>query len=294
MESERLRDYILGRAFKAVRFDSKTRRLAPEYALKAYENDEIEKIAREEYCYTRDEYIRFKTAVLTSRAVNAIRANELTLPEIGNGDILEITGPQSECLRLLKLQGCDFLVLADDTLDARPGDVMSMLQYVIRLDHQALFQLRRGAGVIPARDKAYSISKVCALMVIHSDAALYSDYLQSTSDLGVTASSATKAYGNVFDLAFNGFAGPQLDLEQRGQLYEIDPINLTYRVNPAYNPGRVSRQALLQELSNGFLIEEQADDFTRIVHVADGQLALSPREGYNILTCKRQATISLC
>ncbi len=277
-----------------MHFDTKTHRLAPEYVLKAYENDEIESIACTEYGYSRDQYIRFKTAVLSSRAVNTEQANELKLPEIGNGDILELTGPQGETLRLLKLQGCDFMVLHDDTLDSRPGDVMSMLQFSIRLDHSALFQLRRGATIIPSRDKAYCVSKVSAMTVMHSDAALYGGYLQSTSGQSVTAETATKAYANKFDLGFNGFAGPMLDDRQGGQLYEIDLINLTYRVNPSFDPSRAQSPAVQQELECGFNIEERADGFTRIVPVEDGIVKLTPREGYYILTCDRQATISLC
>lgn len=297
MDSERLRDYILGRAFKAVRFDTNAHRLAPEYALKAYENEEIEEIACRQYGYSRQEYVNFKSKVLTNLAVSTSDSADLTLPEIGNGDIVEVTGPQDECLRLLKLQRGDFLVLSDDTLDSRPGDVMSMLQYAIRIDAPLLMQIRRGAAPYPARDKAYNVSKVCSLRILHSDASLYSGYLQSASERSVTAETVTKAYAHKFDLGFNGFAGPQLEDRQEGQLYEIDLLTLTYRVNPQFSPSAcgLSAEALRQEIACGCCIEEDADSpITRILPVEDGIISLSPREGYYILSCQRQATVSLC
>lgn len=296
VDSERLRDYILGRAFKAVRFDSNTRRLAPEYALRAYENEEIEDIACRQYGYSCEEYVRFKQKVLTSRAVNTSAESGLTLPEIGNGDILEITGPSEETLRLMKLQGADFLVLADDTLDSRPGDVMTMLQYSLRVDAPALMQLHRGAAIFPSRDKAYSVGRVCALRTMRSDAALYDGYLKSESEQTVSQFTCSKSYASGFDLGFNGFAGPMLAAEPGGRLYEIDLGRMTYRVNPAFDPAswRGGRAALLQELSAGFCIEEASDDFSSIVMVEEGALKLSARDGYYILTCERQATISLC
>ncbi len=296
MESERLRDYILGRAFKTVRFDSGTRRLVPEYALKSYENEEIEDIACRQYGYSPEEYLRFKQRVLTSRAVNTSETDAFTLPEIGNGDVVEITGPEGECLRLLKLQGCDFLVLADDSLDSRPGDVMTLLQYAVRLDGSALMQLHRGAAIYPAKDKAYRVGKVSGLRSMRSDAALYEGYLRSASEHTVTQSACAKAYANVFDLGFNGFAGPQLDSESGGRLYEIDIMRMTYRVNPAFDPAvwRGGNDSLLQELSAGCCIQEHAAGFTSIAMIEEGALKLSPRDGYYILTCERQATISLC
>lgn len=296
MESERLRDYILGKAFKAVRFDSNERRLVPEYALMAYENDEIQEVAINQFGYAPEEYIRFKQAVLTSRAVNTSAESEITMREIGNGDILEIEGRDGDALRLMKLSGNDFLVLSDDSLDARPGDVASMLQFALRLDHPALMQMRRGASVIPAKDKAYGIGKVNRLRLLQSDANLFEGYLNSASEQNISQPTAAKAYANAFDLGFNGFAGPQLDAEQKGQLYELDLMNLTYRVNPlfdihAYRPGR---SALLRELSQGCIIEEEIPNFSSIANVEEGRIKLTPREGYYILSCESQASICLC
>lgn len=295
-DSERLRDIILGKAFKGVKYDSDTHLLEPEYVIRAYENKEIEKLACGQYGYTPEEYMRFKGQVMLNTTANTTAVSELTMLSIGNGDILQICGENDDTLRLLKLQGHDFLVLSDDTNDAHSGDVMTMLQYAIRIERPLLMQLRRGAQVIPSKEKAYTVGKVCRLEIMHSDTSLFGGYLEDSEIYkGEAVTTARKVYANRFDLKFNGFAGPQLEAEQRGQLYEIDAINLTYRVNPAFNPMQFhGSDALIDELRNGFYIEEEVSDFSTIAMVDEGSIKLKPRDGFYILSCERQATISLC
>ncbi|MCM1452060.1 MAG: hypothetical protein NC102_07365 [Clostridium sp.] len=293
MESDRLRDLIVGKAFKEVTLDQMSHRLMPKYRLLGYENQELEEIASSQFGFSQNEFYQFCQNVMNNRDANTSSISELPIPHIGNGDIVEIGGEQGETLRLMKLQANDFFVLDDDTLDARPGDVMTMLQFAIKQEMPALMQLRRGPAILPSKDKAYRIGKVKTIKWLHSDTALYQGYLKSNSGLSSSEPTLTKAYADNFDLKFGGFAGPMLDADPAGKLYEIDLMNLTYKVNPVFKI-ESGIQSLRQELAAGFMIEEEAEAPTSIKMIEDGTLRLSQREGYCLLTCDQQAIISLC